>query len=58
MDAALFSSLRSQGALSYDFDDARVMTPADGLAVAFFSATDEESVADARQLAKAAVDGA
>ena len=53
----LFSALRNSGvALSCDFDDARVMTAANGLAVAFFSASDEEPLGDARLLAQAAVE--
>jgi fructoselysine 6-kinase len=53
---ALFSSLLAAGVpCSYDFDDARDLTLAEGLAVAFFSATADESVADAQQLAMAAV---
>ena len=52
----LFSSLLEAGVpVSYDFDDGRDMTLVAGLAVAFFSATDEESVADAERLARAAL---
>jgi len=52
----LFSSLLDAGVpLSYDFDDGRELTLVAGVAVAFFSSTDEESVADAQELARAAV---
>ncbi len=52
----LFSFLLETGVpVSYDFDDRRDMTLVKGLAVAFFSATDDESVADAWRLAQAAV---
>jgi fructoselysine 6-kinase len=54
----LFSSLLEAGVhLSYDFDDGRDLTLVEGLAVAFFSSTGEESVADAQELAQAAVRG-
>lgn len=53
---ALFSSLFEAGVpLSYDFDDGRTLTLVEGLTVAFFSATDEESVTDTQELAQAAV---
>ena len=53
---ALFSSLLGAGVpLSYDFDDGRDMTLVAGLAVAFFSSTDDESVDDAQGLAREAV---
>lgn len=57
-DMTLFLALAESGVrLSYDFAEQRDLAVVCGLDVAFFSARDDESLTDARELAQAAASG-